>query len=530
MKTVKKVTALVLCLCMMLGLFGTTAFAATECDCDELPIIYVKGRSTVFKDKDKKETPLPDIDKSKLPNYIKPILPLLAKGYFTGDYSEYGNELTKLFEELYADFSPDAEGNFPGNSGNNYDPRVFYRDVHKRKPAEGDLPGATAHLMSYVFEYDFRDSPWDIADDLHIFIQNIKRVTGHNTYNMVARCLGSCIASAYFAKYGWSDINSVVIYNPTNNGTVVTNAFFTGKLSLNVDSIDYFVNQNVETEEMLLQFLITSLDMLNSVYGLRLTAAALSAEVNKIAAVCAPACTRASYGTMFGYWAMVGPENYEAARSFVFPGEYAVEYAKIIEKTDEYYYNVASKLPEIYKAMAADGVKMKFIAKYGFQAYPVSEEAREQSDMIITLRQQTFGATSAYNGKILSLQYLKNAEKNGTAKYISPDKIVDCSTALFPDTTWVIKDFTHNCFPSSVDVMILKLFENDANTTVWDNAEYPQYIVMDKAQESISPMTEKNLGSKTGNHFLVTLTVFLVRLAEVFANLFEIITGIITKF
>lgn len=522
----KKVLSVILCMCMLFGLCAVPSFAADVCDCDELPIVYVRGRSTVYKDKYTREVDLPDISDEEIKNRIKPMLSLLAKGYFSGDYTEYGNALANAFKELYADFSPDSKGNFPGNSGNYYDPAWSYRDIHRNIPAEGDYEGATRHLMEYTFEYDFRSSPWDIADDLLEYITNIKRITGHSRINVVARCLGSCIASAYFAKYGWSDINSVVMYNPTCNGTIVTNALFTGNLALNIDSVNYFVGQNVETDDTLYKFLISSLDMLNSVYGLRLTAAALSSEVNKIAAACAPACTRASYGTMGGYWAMVGPEYYEKARAYVFPGEYAEEYKAIIEKTDLYYYNVAAKLPEMFKAMAADGVNMKFIAKYGLQAYPLSDEAQEQSDMIISVRQQTFGASSAKMGKKFSYFYLREAKKNGTDKYISADNTVDCSTALFPDSTWLIKDFTHNCFPPVVDVMILKLLENGGRTAVWDNESYPQYLVINKEADTLTPLTAENPGSQVNDGFAATLMTYLSNLMEILMKVLDVITGI----
>ena len=514
----KKIISVALAVLMLLPVLNLSVSAAV-CTCDEIPIIYVKGRSSIYEDKsDPNSIDLPYVEDGYIEAKVKEILPVFAKAYLSDNYDEYCRVLTAAFSEVYSNFSPDENGNMPGNSGVRWSwSESSLRDVHRGAVYEG---GAECHeyIYRYMFEYDCRRAPVDIADDLNEYIEAVKRVTGHDKVNIVSRCLGTCVATAYVAEYGWEDIETFVMYNPTVNGTFVTNSLFSENISLDADALDYFANQQLG-DETLMKFIKSTVSLANKTYGLNITSAVLNTVVEKVARLAAPDIMKVSYGTMGGYWAMVADEYYAAAREFVFSGE-EEKYAVLLAKFDEYNENVGSKLEEIYTAMAADGVNMKIVAKYGYQLYPLNENAYEQSDMIITLAEQTFGATCAPFGEKLSAEYIEKAQSEGRGAYISADKCVDASTALFPDTTWIIKDMKHNCFPHNTDVLLMKLFENHGSMTVADNPDYPQYLVYSGEEnngDTLLPMTEENTGSETEHPSIFRLII------DFFKNLFALI-------
>jgi len=525
----KKHLSIILALIMLLSCLPLTVFAADgSCDCGTLPVVYVKGRSTIYEDKDDpRSAQLPQTPDGYIEEAAKDLIKPLAKGILTNNYSEYTQVLTEKVEVIYDNFSPDENGNLPGNTGSAYCPTpAEIGDIHKNVNTATELD-AVNYLEDYLFFYDCRLYPVDIADDLNEYIEQVKAVTGHSKVNLVARCMGACIASAYFAEYGWDSINSVLIYNTTNNGTDVTNNIFTGNFSLNAEALDHFASQELTDDTALMDLIRASVTMYNKTYRLDIAADILNILVKNIAEEAAPQIIRATYGTMGGYWAMVGGDCYEEARAFVFPEEVQEQYAAIIAKFDEYYQNVSSRLTDLYTEMAEDGVKFNIITKYNYQLYPLGESSNENSDGIITVSQQSFGATAADYGYRLPDSYIEKAKEEGRDKYISSDRIIDASTALFPDHTWFMKDMDHNTFPRVVNLLMAELVA-DPDMTVWDNENYPQYLVFTKGenkQGTLAPLTEEfsgieHLDVKYFRSIINFIKKLFVWLREVFSSKF----------
>ena len=87
---------------------------------------------------------------------------------------------------------------------------------------------------------------------------------------------------------------------------------------------------------------------------------------------------------------------------------------------------------------------------------------------------------------------MENAGANGTDKYISPDKQIDDSTCLFPDTTWFIKDLDHNNFPGCVNDLMIAACRSEKELTIDDDVRFPQYMRFYYWEDAIKPLTEEN--------------------------------------
>ena len=478
-----------------------SAMAEDTCKCDTVPIIYVRGRATILTDKDDPSSEaLPYVPDGFVENALKELVPVYTKGYLTDDFSEFKALFTKYMAEAYKDFALDNNGEIANNSG--YKTADYWKnnpiyDIHKPSNDVTTPEGATNELFKYFYQYDCRLDPCDIADDLHEYIQAVKEVTGHSRIKILARCLGTTILSAYLAEYGWEDVDDVVLYNPICFGTEINNSLFNGEMYFDADAVDFFASQNLD-DSLPLTLLKEVITLSNKTYGLGMTMEYFNKTATKVAKYVTPDVMRVCYGTTPGYWSMVSADRFEEARDYIFAGV-EDEYAGLIAKLNHYHETVGSKLTTMYKQMKVDGVNVSIIAKYGYQLYPVVYNADRQSDMIVTCEQQAPGTLTAPIGSTLSDDYVAKAKADGTDKYISPDRAVDASTTLFPDTTWYIQNMKHNCYPRVLCPFIYQLLRHgDSSMTVFSDENYPQYLIYEGEEnngDSVRPMTVEDKGN-----------------------------------
>ncbi len=505
--------------------------AQKVCGCEYTPIIYVRGRAAVYADKDKAPTyedggdnpSLPYISDEKLEEMLKKVVPIYAECYVNDDFEPFRKEITACFAEVYADYALDKNGNPTNNSG------LLTGDYWRNKPLyDNHMPNgeintpekANNEVYKYFFQYDGRLDPCEIAHDLRAYIEAVKEITGHSKIKVIARCQGTNILTAYFAEYGWEDIEDVLLYNAIVNGTAITNSLFSGELYFDADAVDFFATQSLSGDMTILDFICDVITMANKTYGLDMLMDYFNMTATKVARMVVPDIMRVSYGTTPGYWSMVSDEYYVAARDYIFDGV-EDEWAGLIKKLDYYHGNVGVRTESIYKEMKADGVNVYNISKYGYQLYPIMKDAARQSDQIVTVEQQAPGTTSAQIGYRFGKEYMLEAEKNGTAKYISRDGAIDASTGLFPDTTWYVKNLEHNNFPWLVDELMYEILRSDGEMTVFTNEKYPQYLIYEyyaeSDTESMRPMTEADPG------YTLEEPDFFDLLADMFEHFFELL-------
>ena len=477
-----------------------SAIAKDTCDCDEVPIIYVRGRSPIYLDKDDPNShEIPVFSEEFIKKAAKELVPVYTKGYLKDDFSEFKTLLTQYMAELCKDYMLDKNGEVPNNSGQKaceYWKNVPLTDIHKTSNDVFTANGAHDELYKYFYQYDSRVDPCETADDLHEYIQAVKKVTGHSRVKLLGRCLGTIILSAYLAEYGWEDVDDVVLYNSICFGTEVNNSLFNGELYFDADGVDYFATQNLG-DSLLFTLLKEIITLSNKLNGLDMTMDYFNKTGTRVAKYVIPDVMRACYGTFPAYWAMVSADRFEEARDYIFSGV-EDEYAGLIQKINHYYETVGSKLTSMYKQMEADGVHVSIVAKYGFQLYPIVYNADLQSDMLTTCEQQAPGTTTAPIGKKLSDDYIAQAKANGTDKHISPDLSIDASTALFPDTTWYVQNLNHDCYPWALYPVIYRILRHgEQPLTVFSEKNLPQYLIYEKNEdnvETIKPMTEEDKG------------------------------------
>ena len=482
-RILRNLLAVLLCAVCVLGCLAPASAATVQ----NYPIVYVMGRTWIY---DKISTDSPELinysTDGAMKNMITAAIPYAANAILTGNWDTYNEKTYAMLMDVYKGFALNENGEIINDTG------ILF------KWSEDKLPktySATA-VNTYQFEYDARLSPLEIADQLNDYIEAVKRVTGKKKVSLIGRCLGTNEMFAYLYKYqekvNYSGIASVVIYDGSLYGVDMLDAAMGGKIKADSYALGKFLNNYSESADIS-STLANAMRLLQTGYGITLSASVVDSFYSNIRDTLVLRFLKSTYATCPGFWSMVY-KNYAEAKAYIFSEEGdLLKYSRLIEKIDNYRKNVQLRIPKMIEDMQAKGVYVSAVCKYGFQSYPIYEDAYELSDKLTSLSRQSLGATCSKVDGTLSASFIKNCQQNLlTGDFISPDKQVYSFTGLLPYTTWYIKNLEHISFPACVNPLFTQLCRNQIK--IYDVEKYPQYLVYikDDGVEQIIPMTENN--------------------------------------
>ncbi len=533
-KVFKQVISVILCAliisCPLIpGVSASTYIRGDGNRATQVPTVYVQGYgSALYADShDKNSQHLVGGSKDiltdgSLEGILDGIMAPLIEGIQTDDWTNYSNFLVEKLVSILSFMALDKNGEASNGSGNQCERDIY---VTNRNNYNGKYD-----LYAYTHIYDWRIDPFISAAELNDYIKKVKTATGFDKVNIVGRCLGANIIMAYLSEYGYDDINAINLYVGGLDGFEFLGALFSGQVIIESDDLNNFLQYMIDDNgDPVISFVKSLVAILNFTKGLNIPIELVYKIYEEVYFEVIPRTLKETFGTMPAFWSMVGKDYYEAAMELNFHSdEDKTEYAKLIEKTDKYYNNVTLKTENILNGAIDEGVKVYITAKYGSVNIPLSDKAKYHSDGIISVDTQTLGATSAIMGSTFSSSYIKKAEENGTAGYISPDKTIDASTCFLPDHTWFIKGSSHGVMPYNIDVLQAQVFnasgygDASAYVTVGTLPEFPQYLCMvsDDEYAPLVPLTEEN--SNIGDEWNVSIF-------DHFSNFFEKLFSFITE-
>jgi hypothetical protein len=445
------------------------------------------------------------------------LLPFLTEGLL---FDKWDNYYDAFYEEIAPIFDPlrmDSEGNPRYGTGLGKEDLQSNATSCKQNPY---LWNGSYGTGDYVYRYDWRRDPLEVAEELHLYILEVMKTTGKTRVNLAANCLGGSYVLAYLSKYGTDGHIKNVFFNATvGNGTDLLTDAYCGDIVLDDAALQRFLHQNVEkdgesvagllkTTPFINELILTSYDLLAQTHVVETLGLTFDSLYQKIYAGLVPKLAIAIFATMPGYWSVVTPERYEEAKNFVFGkegDEMYEEYKGLVAKLDKYYETVSSKKVEIIENCQEAGVHFGASAKYGYQMYPFVKSQSELGDQLVDLEHASFGATVAPNVyATLSDEHIQAAIKGGTDKYISPDNMVDASTSLFKDSLWIMKNVSHS--NTSFDYPLIATFCRNTEFTINSDSRYPQYHILlpdtmekdpetgalDNSTGKVVPMTTEN--------------------------------------
>ncbi|MCQ2462914.1 MAG: hypothetical protein MJ177_05855 [Clostridia bacterium] len=482
---------------------GDEMLEREETSFEDAPIIYVKGRSNIYNAAGKY---LYVENTEDIPDVILELKDELIDAIKTGDWNTYRQLLTEKLSEKFGDYCLNNEGEVDNGSHGAF---TWSYD---------SVPTIQKDIYSYFFEYDCRRDPWDIAGELHEYINCVKEKTGSNKIHLLSRCLGCNIVSAYLARYGYDDVLTNTFFASAAKGFDYESEMFSGKFSIKGDSFARYAEQGLDVgdSKYVAEFVKATVLLCNDIGIIDPTTAVGMKLFDRIKQEIIPTMLLNTFATCPGYWSMINDKNYEAAKEFIFGDEINTTYKKLVEKIDRYHYSVMNNLDNTLLEMKKSGINMYILCKYGFQCSPFIQSSQKPSDDTVDLYSQSFGARCADMGKTFTKLYILKSRINGTYKYISPDRQIDSSTAMFKDATWYVKNMHHSPFFDCFNPLLQKLCYSEKQLTVFDDSAYPQYLFYNDQNSTCEPLDKSNQ-----NYNDTPKKSFFVYLYEFYKALFD---------
>ena len=475
----KKILAILLSVVLAFSAAVPCFAKSDKCDCGQAPIIYVAalGSGDVIRDAGtENERILFRPDTMDVIKDLIPVLPAAALLVVTGNYDSFGDVLISCVNKVFGDLALDGNGNSK--------PNVTSEEFHPESAEHGDH-------TNYYFGYDFRLDPVENAQKLHAYIEEVKELTHHDTVRFRASSMGGVVAMSYIKLYGTADIETIIFQCCPILGTAVAGELYNGKLEINKDALIRYGSQalpalgndiGADLGAGLLYTLIEAFDYLG-VFDFLLSIA--DKLVVNLKDRIFDECLIPIFGTLPGIWSFVPDEYYESGK--VFMGLDSSTQAGLIKKLDFYHYEVQCKAEELLKGAQAQGTTVYILCGYNMQRTPLVTAYMETSDATVDTKYASCGATCAKLGSTLGDGYKQ--QKFTDKNYISPDGIIDASTCILPESTWFVKDMLHCKIHSGHDELYNWMFTSDKQLTVFDNAEYPQFLQNDTVNNTLTPVT-----------------------------------------
>ena len=332
---------------------------------------------------------------------------------------------------------------------------------------------------TYFFTYDWRKTPEQLASELNGLVETAKKDSGKDKVNIICASMGGMVTTAYMYYHGTDSINSAVYLSGAQNGTYVCGDALNGRIVFEKSVLVDFVNDATGDNIFMKLFLgiFNGLGVLDFITNITndLVQDSYDKANDRVLRDC--------FGTLCGFWALCPDEDFESGVETIFGG-HEEEYPVLLEKIEQTKQFVFSTEETLVNAKE-NGVKISFVSNYNSNLIPVYERANVNGDGILESELTSNFATYAPLGKILTAEQMEGV----AAEYISADKVVNASTALFPENTWFVKDAPHVAadYGTGFSDFTFALLESEAQPYVGMFPEYPRFMVADDAL-SLSPL------------------------------------------
>lgn len=476
----KKLISIVLVLSMLFCIF-IPAFAETSSEhkaeeCTTYPVIIIRGMDFGGLTVDYgTENAAPAIN-ADVPEIIKAVFKALFTGIFTMSIDNAFEVVFDCAYDIFKFMAVDENGKSVYNIGQPKYPQSAdnYEELCSGEWGEFGMVRTCIEKLpdghTYYLNYDWRLDPFMISDEINELVNTAITETGHDKVNIVCCSMGGLMTVAYLTEYGYEKVNRCLFMSSTFCGAQVASDLLCGKLEITSENLFNFLNSLVAGNDAA-QFLIGGLNKIGLFKGLtKITDFIINNYKDEIYnKVLIPV-----FCHMLPLWGLVQPEDYDAAKVFVF-GDDIENNAAFIAKTDKLQ-TMMNNRTDLINEMIDSGVEIAVVAHYDAPLAPVYENADFNGDGTLETYQMSGYATVAKYGDTLGDDYVAS-----NPKYLSPDRVVDLSTALFPEYTYIIKGATHvgGNYGSEYADFLIWLLTYDGEFYAGASERYPQFMVSD---------------------------------------------------
>ncbi|MDD6146524.1 MAG: hypothetical protein PUB43_05755 [Oscillospiraceae bacterium] len=526
-KTLKKILSLSLALVMAFGCCGFVLASAEQVT----PVIVVSGMNCfpLYSAETGEQVYPPSTD--RIMSVVKTAVPALIKFLPSKDWQTLGDD---LFEEVYTElfdiisFGDDAESLYSLYTDLFPESVDHYPETLLNEDADEDEVGlirtaadAVGAENVYFFNYDWRKSPMDHADDLKAYIENVKKERNADQVMIIASSMGGAVTNAFLAKYGSGDLKKIVYAMTAFQGVDCVGELFCRNLEINTDYLlDYlFAFQKGKLDmQILMALLQTGVELAPQVRDF--VDAFITGTLDNLGDRAYNEIMAKSFGTLPGLWAMVPADYYANAKQTLFEEGLP----KALEAKTDSYYAAQTHAQNMMNTAIEKGTDIYLFSSYGYLPAPFSDKAREQSDCLIETSRSSGGAVTALWGETLGgrdYQAVGTACAEASHHHVSNDGIVDASTCMFPEQTWFFKYNRHVGVPYGSDTgkLLSWLLSADSYVTVHSDERYPQFMSLNRITGKCTSLT----GSEIRTGILDQDAGFFVRLLIILQTLFSTI-------
>ncbi len=400
-----------------------------------------------------------------------------------GDKDAVAKSIVNFGKNVLDDVARDKEGN-PVNSGVHM-PK--YLHSAENMDLSGDKWADTAVGLFrtcanrfggknvYLYTFDWRLSPSELAADLNSFFELVKKETKKDKLDVAACSMGGMITTCYIDTYGTDSLDSVVYLSPAHNGADIVGSAFTGDLTIDAAFLtDFLVGK---LNNVFLTVIVKILDFLGF---FRSIARFVNDVITTHKDMIYDDFLCETFATAYGLWGLVPDEYYDDALELFFDGKEGYDTALAeIAKVREF----VCKTEEIHDELFASDVKVSIVSHYDSEQLPIYSKSYLHGDGVLESQRTSSGATFARFGKTLSDEELAGV----AAEFISPDRVVNASTCRYPESTWIVKGAKHvGCKDGSDHTeFAIWLLTQEAQPTVTTNPAYPRFINVDANENFI---------------------------------------------
>ncbi len=482
----KKLISIILALSMITAIF-VPAFAEAESaqihnpdECRNVPVVIVRGMDFggLYLDcGTENEKPAIDLNVGAI---VKDVLLAIGKGLARFSLDAVVDEIAAVASDIFVNFTMDVNGDSLYNVGVPKYPESAdnYENLRNGEGFEYGMVRTCIETFgeghTYYVNYDWRLDPYVVADDINAAVESAIKNTGHDKVNIVCCSMGGIMTVAYLTEYGYEKVNRCLFMSSTFCGAQVASDLLCGKVDITAENL-YNMLKDLTADQRALSFLIDVLDFVGVFDALtKVTDFIFDNYKDKVF----DEAIIPIFGKMLTLWGLVQPEDYETAINYIFGGR---------TKENETFLNRADALQgmmngrtALINEMIADGVEIAVVAHYGTPVVPVYENADFNGDGTLETYQMSGYATVAPYGKTLGDDYVA---KNPV--YLSPDRVVDLSTALFPEYTYIIKGAPHVAGSYGTDYadFLVWLLSYDGEFYAGASERYPQFMISDDSQK-----------------------------------------------
>lgn len=488
----KKAISVILCISIIISMLCIGGFATdsrhTDCDssCEFYPTIIIPGlgQSSVCVADENGDFVLDD-DGNKisafpayiqLPEIIKraavPVIMSLIMQRDIGLSDAFSDIIELCFGINASDLNAQNTGNvivekfmYPYSECSEYEQEVINSHIpFHLYPTE--LP--KDHL--YYFCYNSFGNHLDITNELYDYIQMVKKQTGHSKINIVPISQGGTFANSLFEYYPdvANDLHKVIYIVPALDGSTIIGDVFNDRITF-LNS-DYLYHGFLENIGLLDNGTAKMIEVFARILPDEVIMECLDKGVKTLIEKILVRST--------GMWALCPSGDYPSAAERYLS---TPEMANIKTQTDKYYQSQLHSDANIQRLLDK-GVTIFNVVQYDYKMINVGENWNIQnSDYIIHLDSTSMGAYAANIGETLPIGYVQKGThcSNPNHNHISPDRVVDASAGLLPDTSFYFDGQRHDLTQHN-DVILklaMELIANDDIKDVYSSSDFPQFNI-----------------------------------------------------